>query len=149
GDEGDGARQRSVGLARAPALGIAQRDVLDLETGALDLGDDRRAQRGRIALAARAPQRARGREPPPDRAGAAALVRAQELVARRARQPVRLALGRTDDDARIAERAREVAHDERLLEVLLAEVGALGHDELEQPLDDRRDSAEVAGPVRA
>ena len=71
-------------------------------------------------------------------------------VARRQREPVGLTDRRTGDDlGRDRQVARHLADDHHLLGVLLAEVGVLGADQVEQDRDDRRDAVEVARPGRA
>ena len=68
-------------------------------------------------------------------------------VARREREAVRLAHGRAGDHlGRDGQVARHLADDHDLLGVLLAEVGVLGADQVEQDRDDRRDAVEMARP---
>ena len=93
------------------------------------------ARDGRLGRAQRAAE--------PERA--LPLLVGQVGVARAEREPVRLADGRADlDPDRHVEVADELADDERLLRVLLAEVGDVGPDHVEELRHDRRDAREVA-----
>ena len=82
--------------------------------------------------------------------GRGALLGREVDVARRQREAVGLADGRAGDDlGRDRQVERHPADDHDLLGVLLAEVGVLGADEVEQDRDDRRHPVEVAGPGRS
>jgi hypothetical protein len=79
-----------------------------------------------------------------DHARAFALALREQGIARRARETRRLARGRTHDDLGKSQLLRDVAHDQRLLEILVAEVGARRMHDLEQAAHDRGDTGEVA-----
>ena len=102
----------------------------------------RSAGRGRrCGLSSRA--RGGGRARPRARRGEAA-------VPRREREPVGVAHRRDDSHRQLeVEVANHAADDRGLLRVLLAEVGAIGTDEVEELEADRGDGAKVAGAVRA
>ncbi len=81
-----------------------------------------------------------------DRRGGSLLGR-QVDVARRQGEAVGLADRRAGDDLRRDRQvARHLADDHHLLGVLLAEVGVVRPDQVEQDGDDRRDAIEMAGP---
>ena len=99
---------------------------------------------------ARLPRLARRQERPAQHGSGRALRLGQVHVARRQREAVGLADGRVGDDlGPDREVARHLADHEELLRVLLAEVRAIGADEVEQDRDDRRDALEMARPGRA
>src|SRR5204862_364506 len=83
-----------------------------------------------------------------ERGGAAALLRLQVGVARAHRQTVGLTHRRQHlDPDREVEVASHAADYDRLLGVLLAEVGDVGADRVEELGDDGGDAAEVPGPT--
>ena len=92
--------------------------------------------------------RRRGIQCPIQRRRSLARHRIEIGVARAHRQAVGLAHDRARHDAdRDVEIAHEPPDDEHLLRVLLAEVGRIGGDDLQQLGDDGRDPVEVAGPA--
>ena len=107
----------------------------------------RRAQRLAGSLAAGPPRRGAASSAR-RRTGAAARSAGERWTFRddSARPSGSRTVGQAMTCGRDREVARHLADDHHLLGVLLAEVGVLGADEVEQDRDDRRDAVEVARP---
>ena len=129
---------------RGEVVGVARLEVLGLDPGGRELGAGRVDRRPAATPPGRARSAARSA-----RESAAARSRSPGLqvgVARAHRQPVGLAHGRQpldpDGDVEVADHAPD---HRQLLGVLLAEVGDLGLDRVEELGDDGGDAAEVPG----
>ena len=134
-----------------PTRTAAASTLLAVEVGHLDVVDVEAVEQRRLLAGVR-PRRKRHVRRERARQGERrfALLRREVGVPRREREAVVVADGRDDADLELeVQVADELLDDRGLLRVLLAEVGAVGPDDVEELQADRRDASEVAGPELA